>query len=150
MTSEVSTGRVRALGQVGPGGLVVGLDGGPILSERELEAEIGVGVAVGEVMHDLAHGPAAVAIGRVELGLREAEHGRAEALRRVAQDFDAGGAVFLEISGWRREASDGIAEFFEFGHRMNLIRMRHCGQRIGAGDHHSAAAGSIPAKATTW
>ncbi len=72
-----------AVGELRPCSFVVGLDGGPILSERELEADIGVRVAVGDVMHDLAHGPAAVAIGRVELGVGEAVNCGAQMRRAV-------------------------------------------------------------------
>ena len=79
---------MRLSAQLGPGGFVVGLDGGPVLSERELEADVGVGVAVGDVMHHLAHGPAAVAIGRVELRVAEARDGRAQALGQQAQRFN--------------------------------------------------------------
>ena len=68
-----------AVGQIGPGGLVVGLDGGPILGERQLEADIGVGVAVGQVMHHLARGPAAFAVGRIELGVAQAGDGGPQA-----------------------------------------------------------------------
>ena len=85
-TSEPSMG-MRAVGQSRPGGFVVGLDGGPVLGERELEADVGVGVAVGEVMHDLAHGPAAVAIGRVELGVVEAADRGAQGARAAGAGF---------------------------------------------------------------
>ncbi len=57
--------------EVGPGGLVVGLDGGPVFGEGEAQADDGVHVAVGEVVNDLAGVPAAVAVGDVELGVAE-------------------------------------------------------------------------------
>jgi hypothetical protein len=60
-------GHTAAVGQVGPCSLVVGLDGGPFFGERELESDIGVGMAVRNVMHHLAHGPTALAIGCVKL-----------------------------------------------------------------------------------
>ena len=60
-----------AVSEARPGGLVVGLDGGPVFREGELGAAIRVGVAVGNVMHELAHGPAAFAVRSVELQLGE-------------------------------------------------------------------------------
>jgi len=58
----------------------------------------------------LAHGPTAVAIGRVKLGRREAEHGRAEALRRVAQDIDAAARSSLRfpVGGVKRPTDSGV------------------------------------------
>ncbi len=55
--------------EFGPGGFVVGLDGGFVLCQRELEADVAVHVAVGEVVDDLAYRPTAFAIGGVELVL---------------------------------------------------------------------------------
>ncbi len=55
--------------QRGPGLLVVGLDGGPVLGEGEANADEGVHVAVGDVVDELADGPAAFAVGGVELGV---------------------------------------------------------------------------------
>src|SRR5450631_505513 len=59
-----------------PGGLVIGLDGGPIFGKRELEADKGVGVAIGQMMHRLPHGPAALAVGCVELRIAQPAHRR--------------------------------------------------------------------------
>ncbi len=92
--------RQLAVGKLGPGGFVVGLDGGPIFGERELEADVGVGVAVGDVMDDLAHGPAAVAVGRVELGVAQALDGGAKLLGKLAQSVDVRGR-------WSAEAAAG-------------------------------------------
>ena len=103
------------VGQARPGGFVVGLDGGPILGERELEADVGIGVAVGEVMHDLAHGPAAVAIGRVELRIAQAADRGAKALGEQAQSFNLRGANAGHAGGGRAEAPDGIAKVFMIG-----------------------------------
>jgi len=71
-------GKPAAVGERGPGGLVVWLDGGPIFGEGELEANVAVGVAVGDVVHELADGPATVAVGRVDLRVVEAGDGFAE------------------------------------------------------------------------
>ena len=66
IASEAPMGK-PAVGQIGPGSLVVGLDGGPILGQRQLAARVRHGVAVGHVMHHLPHRPAAFAVGRFEL-----------------------------------------------------------------------------------
>ena len=107
------------VGQARPRGLVVRLDGGPILGERELEADEGVGVAVGEVMHHLADGPAAVAIGRVELSFAEAGDRGAQALGEQAQSFNVRGANAGQAGGGRTETSDGIAKIVLIGHGNN-------------------------------
>ncbi len=57
--------------EVSPGTLVVGRDGGIVFGECEAHANEGVHVAVGDVVNELADGPAAFAVGRVELGLVE-------------------------------------------------------------------------------
>ena len=64
-------GRFR-VGEFGPAGFEVRLDRGDILGEREFETGEGVHVAVGDVMDQLADGPAAGAVGRVELLVVEA------------------------------------------------------------------------------
>ena len=86
--SEDSRGNV-AVRKFGPGGFVVGLDGRPVFSERLLEAEEGIAVAVGEVMHKLAHGPAAFAIGRVQLGIVQPGNGGAKGSRQIAQNLES-------------------------------------------------------------
>ena len=67
---------VAAVSQLGPGFLVVGLDRGPVLSEGELAANVSVGVTVGDVVDQLTHGPAALAIRSVELVNVQAIGGR--------------------------------------------------------------------------
>ncbi len=53
--------------QLGPSGFFVRPDGRLLLRERELDAGIRVEVAVGNMMHHLAHRPAAGPVGCVEL-----------------------------------------------------------------------------------
>ena len=52
---------------------------GIVFGEGELETDVGVHVAVGDVMGDLADGPATVAVRRVELRVGESADGLAEA-----------------------------------------------------------------------
>src|ERR1700722_19043337 len=78
----------KRVGQARPRSLVVSLDRGTILSESELETNKGIGVAVCDVMHHLANGPAAVAIGDVELSFIEARDRGPKALGQQAQSFN--------------------------------------------------------------
>ena len=71
-------GRLLHVGELGPAVFGVGLDGGLVLGQAELEADVGVHVAVRHVMDHLADGPAAVAVGGVELPVVEAGDGGAE------------------------------------------------------------------------
>ena len=77
------------VGEFGPLGFLVGLDRRLVFGEREPQADEGVHVAVGDVVDDLADGPAAFAIGRVELRVVEAADGRAQ-FRRRCGDFGDG------------------------------------------------------------
>ena len=63
--------RKRGIGQQGPGVLVVGLDGGLVFGEGEAEADEGVHVGIGDVVDELADGPAAVAVGGVQVRFTE-------------------------------------------------------------------------------
>lgn len=49
-----------------------------VFGERRLHADVGVDVAIGDVVDDLANGPTAVAVGGVELGFGEAGHGNSQ------------------------------------------------------------------------
>ena len=71
-------------------------------------------------MHDLAHGPAAVAIRGVELGfVRPADRG-AQALGKQAQSFNLRGADAGRARGGRTETPDGIAKIVLIGHAKNV------------------------------
>jgi len=80
--------RKAAICQAGPGSFVIRLDSGPIFSEGQLVSDVGVGMAVGDVVYELANGPAAFAIGCVELGVGKAVNGGLQTLRKSAQVFD--------------------------------------------------------------
>ena len=75
--------RVGALAvrQLGPDLLLVGLDGRRVFRQRQLDPRVGVEVAVGQVMHDLARRPSAFAVRRVQPFRRE----RGERLLEVAR-----------------------------------------------------------------
>src|SRR5260221_7413786 len=60
------------VGQMRPAILIVGLDGRLFFGERETQTDVGVEVAVRNVMDNLPDGPAAVAVRSIELRLREA------------------------------------------------------------------------------
>jgi hypothetical protein len=71
-----------------PAIFVIGLDRGLVFGEGETMADVGVHMAVGDVVDDLADGPAAFAIGSVELGGREITDGGAKPGGSVGDDFD--------------------------------------------------------------
>jgi hypothetical protein len=96
------------IGQLGPEFLVVRLDGGPVLGEREADADAGVHVAVGDVMDELADSPAAVTVRRVELDRAEAFDGGAEVFREGGEDRKRSGVVG-EVGFGAAEFSDGEA-----------------------------------------
>ena len=56
------------VGELGPFGFVVRLDRRLVFGQRQPKADERVHVTVGDVMHDLAGRPAAVAIGLIEPG----------------------------------------------------------------------------------
>ena len=82
--SDVAIGADRHVAELGPRGLVVRLDRRRVLRDRELEAHVGVQVAVGHVMHDLPHRPSARPIRRVELRIG----GAADAPGAAVRDLD--------------------------------------------------------------
>ncbi len=105
----------RTIGESGPGSLVIRLDGGPILSEGELVADVAVGVAVGQVMHHLAHRPSAFAIGRIELRIAQSRHGLAQAIGQRAQSLNVRRANSGHAAGQWAVAADGKPQVFQLG-----------------------------------
>src|SRR5690348_2343356 len=75
--------RVARIAQLSPARFIVWLYGGLVFRKRELEARVGVHVAVRDMMHYLLHGPAAVAIRGMELLARKAADGFAQFLWRL-------------------------------------------------------------------
>lgn len=69
---------------------VVRLDGGLVFSEGEAKANEGIHVRIGDVVDELAYGPAAVAIGGVEMRFAEGVECGKELLGQIA-DFGDGG-----------------------------------------------------------
>ena len=94
--------------EVGPGVLVVGDDDGPIFGKGELDADNGVGVGVGDVVDELADGPAAFAVRGAELGMVEALDGVAEMAGQLGEDRDGGEAVVGRDGFGALESSDGV------------------------------------------
>ena len=80
--------RRRRVRQLSPAILGVGLDHRLGFGEREPEPHIGVQVAVRQVMYNLAKGPAAGPVWRVQLGVLEASHSAAQCGRRGFQNRD--------------------------------------------------------------
>src|SRR4051812_34146083 len=57
-----------------------------VFGQRQLESNVAVDMAVGQVMNDLSHGPTTFAIGRVELLIAQSAHGFAK-IRRMRGDL---------------------------------------------------------------
>ena len=77
-------------------------------------------MAVGEVMHGLPHGPAAFAIGCVELRIAQPAHRRPQLPREEAQSLDVCGASGGRAAGLSAEAADWIAQVVQFCHGENI------------------------------
>ena len=116
-------GQPATISQLSPRSLVVGFDGWPFLGKGELEADVGIGVAVGEVMNELANSPAAVAIRCVELRIGKAGSHSFDPLRQHAQCLNICGAHACQGAGGCREAADGIAEIIEVRHGGSIGRI---------------------------
>lgn len=101
--------RSRGIVKVGPGGLVVGLDGGPVFGEGELGAGEGIHVGVGDVMHKLANCPAAFTVRGVELLGREAVDCVVELAGELGELADGGEAVVGTDVFGRVEGAEGVA-----------------------------------------
>src|SRR5581483_3724978 len=70
--------RVGYVGQFRPGVFVVRFDDRLVFGERELETDVGVHVAFGDVMDHLPNGPSAVPVGSVDLLRSESGDGGAK------------------------------------------------------------------------
>ena len=86
--SEVSIGVTRLSGSSRPVGFIVGLDLRLIFGERQFEADVGVQVTVGHVMHELPHRPSFRPIRRVELLLVQAVNRGTQIRWQLSQDSD--------------------------------------------------------------
>ena len=111
--------------ELGPGGLVVGLDGGIVLGEREANADEGVHVAVGEVVDELANRPTAVAIGRVELAGFETGDSVAQVAGKLRQRGDCVLPLVDGDGGGWLEAADGVSGV-GVGHEGLCVGMSLC------------------------
>jgi len=117
----------------GPGLFVVGLDGGPVLGEGELNAEECVHVGVGDVVDELADGPTAVAVGGSELAVAEVLNGVAEMRRQVGKDADGGEAIVDRDGFGALEFSDGVPGVEQLGrHGGAPVRCQEEGSIAGA------------------
>src|SRR5437773_635710 len=121
-----------------------------VFGQRQLQADVGVQVAVRDVMHDLPHGPATVAIWRIELRIVQAFH-RGAQFRRCRRDLlDRPLAPHRCHSGRHFEFSNGVARI----HRELLLgqpdisldyrRSNLSGSTLFRTKHLSNLAASIP------
>ena len=110
----------------GPGGLIVGFDGGPIFGKGEFDAGERVHVGVGDVMDELADGPAGFAVGGVELLGGKAMDGIVEFTWKIGEFTDGGKAVVVGDGFGRYESTDREARVWlrggVGGHARELLR----------------------------
>src|ERR1035441_3928718 len=124
-----------AIRQVRPGHFIVGFDSGPVFCECELETHVGVGMTVRNMMNQLAHRPATVAIRCVELLCVESAHCRAQTLRKKPQRFyrNVAAAGSADVGPFKR--SDGISKFVHLCHGTNLTMLSFCNLVSAWGTH---------------
>jgi hypothetical protein len=80
-----------AVCEASPCGLVVWLYGWPVFGEGKLGAHVRVGMAIRDVMDELANRPTAFAIRRVELRMIKSAEGCLKSAREQAQGGDVPG-----------------------------------------------------------
>ena len=96
-------------------------------------------MAVGYVVHQLAHRPAAFAIRRIELRIIESVYGSTEVLGENAQGLNTRGARVAPKGGRSAEASDGITKIVQDCHGTDFFR-----------EFIMAAGGAGPAVVQAW
>lgn len=70
------------IGKIGPCGFIVGLDDGPVFGDRQFHPDVGICMAVSDMMYYLANGPASITIRGVELVIVEADNSGGKTLRQ--------------------------------------------------------------------
>lgn len=78
---------------------VIWLDGGLVFGQGEAKADEGIHVRIGDVVDELTDGPAAVAIGGIEICLPEGVECGFEKLWQIA-DLGDGGLALGFIGKW--------------------------------------------------
>ena len=102
--------------QFGEVSFVVAGNLGPVFGEGFAEAVEGGHVRVGDMVDELADGPSAFAIGRVDLRGVEVAERFAEQLGHLGDGLDGFAEVFGGDGGGRLEVADGVAWVGSFGH----------------------------------
>src|SRR5947209_4022598 len=99
--------RKCAVGELRPLVFGVRIDGRRVLSQREFDSHKRVGMGIRKVMHHLSNGPAALAVGGLELRFGDPLDGTAYFGRKLRNHFDPG--IALLRSGCRNvlELADG-------------------------------------------
>lgn len=108
--------------EFGEGLFVVAGDYGPVFREGLAEAVEGGHVRVRDVMHDLADGPAAFAVGRIELVIFEIAHGLAKLRWHLTNCFDGITKIFRRYCFPRSELADGITGIVSMSIRHGISR----------------------------
>lgn len=115
--------------EIGPCVFVVAGDGGGVFCEGETDAEDGVHMAVSDVVDELAEGPAAVAVGGVQLRVRQGGEGFAKELRELCEGGDGVEALAGRdglAQGGADEFADGIARVW----CVEMLGLRRHGETV--------------------
>ncbi len=80
-------------------------------------------MTVGDVVNNLPHSPAPVAIGGVELRIVQAADGVLQALGQQTKRFKMCSACVGLVGRRSYEASDGVAKIVQFGHGTKVTML---------------------------
>ena len=105
-------GRRAAVVELRPRRLIVSFDGRRIFGQRPLASDVGVEMAVRDVVHDLPHGPAVWTIRRVELRFAKITNGGAHVGRCGSDDVDRVATLCIGQRFRPVKPADRIAEIF--------------------------------------
>jgi len=106
---ERPLGRGGGVVEPGEGGFVIARDGWEVFSEGFADAEEGGHMRVGDVMDDLANGPAAFAVGSVDFRSTEMTKRLAQEFGHLSQSVDGVAAILGQNGVGRDKRTDGIA-----------------------------------------
>src|SRR5215469_9169919 len=96
--------------EFGPGVFVVSLDGGHVFGERQLAADIGVQMAVGDMVDDLLYRPSAFAVRGIKLLFVQTGDRHPKPPRQPGDFFDVFGAELRCGIGVGSKGPNGIAK----------------------------------------
>ena len=100
------------VGKLGPCGLVVGLDDGPVLGKSHAQTAVRLHVAVCKMMHNLTDIPSTFAIRSLNLLAGKAFQRCSQGIGQIAQGLHGLGSLGWGQAGGAMETANRIAEIF--------------------------------------